>query len=57
MFEVFMDKKINKDKRRKKRNNYDFEIEQDENFVSDELPTVPKVIHFVRELIHIELIP
>ena len=32
MFEVFMDRKTNKDKRRKKRNNYDFAIEQDENF-------------------------
>ena len=27
-----MDRKTNKDKRRKKRNIYDFEIEQDENF-------------------------
>ena len=32
MFEVFMDRKTNKDKRRKKRNNYGFAIEQDENF-------------------------
>lgn len=32
MFEVLMDKKINKNKRRKKSNIYDFEIEQDENF-------------------------
>ncbi|MBC5742962.1 hypothetical protein FMM74_005055 [Lachnospiraceae bacterium MD308] len=31
MFEVLMDRKTNKDKRRKKRNIYDFEIEQDEN--------------------------
>ena len=32
MFEVLMDRKIKKNKRRKKRNIYDFEIEQDENF-------------------------
>lgn len=32
MFEVLMDRKTNKNKRRKKRNNYDFAIEQDENF-------------------------
>ena len=32
MFEVLMDRKTNKNKRRKKRNIDDFEIEQDENF-------------------------
>lgn len=32
MFEVFMDRKTNKNKRRKKHNMDDFEIEQDENF-------------------------
>ena len=32
MFEVLMDRKINKNKRRKKRNIDDFQIEQDENF-------------------------
>lgn len=32
MFEVLMDRKANKNKRRKKRNIDDFEIEQDENF-------------------------
>ena len=32
MFEVIMDRKANKNKRRKKRNIDDFEIEQDENF-------------------------
>lgn len=29
---VFVDKNINNNKQRKKQNNYDFEIEQDENF-------------------------
>ncbi len=32
MFEVLMDRKTNKNKRRKKRNIDDFQIEQDENF-------------------------
>lgn len=32
MFEVFMDRKTNKNGRGKKRNIDDFEIEQDENF-------------------------
>lgn len=32
MFEVLMDRKTNKNKRRKKRNIDDFEIEQDGNF-------------------------
>ena len=32
MFEVLMDRKTNKNKRRKKCNIYDFQIEQDENF-------------------------
>ena len=32
MFEVIMDRKANKNKRRKKRNIDDFQIEQDENF-------------------------
>lgn len=32
MFEVLMDRKTNKNKRRKKRNIDDFQIEKDENF-------------------------
>ena len=32
MFEVLMDRKTNKNKRRKKRNIDDFQMEQDENF-------------------------
>lgn len=32
MFEVLIDRKTNKNKRRKKRNIDDFQIEQDENF-------------------------
>lgn len=32
MFEILMDRKTNKNKRRKKRNIDDFQIEQDENF-------------------------
>ena len=32
MFEVLMERKTNKNKRRKKRNIDDFQIEQDENF-------------------------
>ena len=32
MFEVLMDRKTNKNKRSKKRNIDDFQIEQDENF-------------------------